>query len=144
MRCRFGELIYDDCDEIDQVCRQDSGGAFCGPAQETMDPPSPDDVDEVIDDANGGGQLVDDEGQSTHRRYQPQIPMVAQSARPKQRGADVLDGEAVITGQTGGVASDEDNVFFDSGASKEANVSSGGCNATGSKTRPRLRGLSSL
>jgi hypothetical protein len=37
VRCRFGELRYDDCAMSDQVCQADTGGAFCTDAEPTED-----------------------------------------------------------------------------------------------------------
>ena len=44
-RCRFGELVYQDCESEGATCREDGGGAFCGQAEPEPEPqpePEPD------------------------------------------------------------------------------------------------------
>ncbi|MBV72088.1 MAG: hypothetical protein CMH52_12240 [Myxococcales bacterium] len=63
IRCRFGDILTDDCTDRDQVCRQDRGGAFCTAAEPDASVSDTDESDaiETAPDPDGG---LDDGGHS--------------------------------------------------------------------------------
>ncbi|MGC6415620.1 MAG: S1 family peptidase [Bradymonadia bacterium] len=102
VRCRFGELVFEDCAATEEVCTQDEGGAFCSAETERPGIDASIAEDGAMDPADSGAQDGDvDGGLSDEQNDMSTSADMGDKAGQERRGAGGCQTGAGSSGDAG-------------------------------------------